>query len=412
MNEARARSLERNLRLYPLFEALAFTPVFLPVVVLFFQDNGLDLEEIYWLQGLFAVAIVVLEVPTGMVADRLGKRTSLLLAEVTLLLAALVYGFSHGFWSFFVAEVIFAVGVALFSGADSALLYDTLRGLDRQDEYRAYEGRAKAWQLISFALSNVVGGFVGDWDLRATWFVSMVGPALAFFVAIRFTEAAETPETDAGTSGFAAYAALLRQALRFVRKHRLVRWYTGLLAVLTATASWLLWLYQPYMELTGLPVWAFGGAFAIYNLAAALASRRAQDFDEALGPRGALVGLGVLQVITPFAMALFITPLSFLIVIGHQVVRGIGRPLVSERILRYTYADKRATVLSLANLGGRLFFALSAPLLGLAARAEDLRVPLNVAGSATALALAWLAWRYLRIPEKYFTVKDQVAAKT
>ncbi len=412
----RAEALERNLRLYPWFEALAFTPVFLPVIVLYFQDNGLDLQEVYWLQGLYAVAVVLLEVPTGMVADRLGKRTSLLLAEVMLLLGAGVYGLGHGFWSFLVAEVILAVGVALYSGADSALLYDTLMGLDRQDEYRAHEGRAKGWQLVSIAVSALVGGVLGDWDLRATCFASMVGPALALGVAFRFTEAGTSTSpsdgAEAEAGGLAAYLALLKEALRFVGKHRLVRWYVGFLAILSASGGWLLWLYQPYMELTGLPIWAFGGAFAVYNLTAALASRRAHDFDNLLGPRGALVGLGTLQVVTPLLMALLITPFSFLFVVGHQVVRGIGRPLVSERILRYTYADKRATVLSLANLMGRLFFAISAPILGLAAAQTDLRVPLVVCGLAVLMVMVFLAWRYLAIPAKYFTVKDEVAARS
>ena len=151
--------MERNLRLYPWFSALAFTPCFVPVVVLFWQANGLDLQAVFWLQGLFALAVVLLEVPTGMVADRLGKRTSLLCGELALLTGLGIYAMGTGFWTFLLAEVVLALGAALFSGADSALLYDTLKALDRVHEYSEREGRAKGWSLLTFAFANLVASF-------------------------------------------------------------------------------------------------------------------------------------------------------------------------------------------------------------------------------------------------------------
>ncbi len=399
--------LERNLRLYPWFSALAFTPCFVPVVVLFWQDNGLDLQDVFWLQGLFSLAVVLLEVPTGMVADRLGKKTSLLSAEIFLLAGLALYGLGSGFWTFLLAEVVLAVGAALFSGADSALLYDTLKALDRVSEYREREGRAKSWSLLTFAVANLIGGFVATYDLRWTWWVSMIGPALALGVAAQLQEAGVTrtgPRRDPPHQ-------LLRDALRFVLKHRLVRWYLALFAVLNGSAVWLLWLYQPYMQLTGLPVWAFGMAFAVFNLCAALASRQAARFDHALGPRGALLGLGALQILPLVGMALVVGPFTWLLVIGQQAVRGMGRPLLSDRILAFTYADKRATVLSLAALGGRLFFAVSAPLVGFVAERLGLLGSLWFQAALLAALLGWLAWRYTRIPDKYFQVKDGVRAR-
>jgi hypothetical protein len=67
--------LEQNLRTYPLFAAVVHTPFFVPIVVLFWEDNGLDMFDIFLLQGLFAVAMAV---PTGVVADRVGKRSTVL----------------------------------------------------------------------------------------------------------------------------------------------------------------------------------------------------------------------------------------------------------------------------------------------------------------------------------------------
>ena len=66
------RSAAGNLWRYKALAAVGFTPFMLPILVLFWQDCGLDMTEVYWLQTLFAIAVVVLEVPTGMVAGLLG----------------------------------------------------------------------------------------------------------------------------------------------------------------------------------------------------------------------------------------------------------------------------------------------------------------------------------------------------
>jgi len=405
-------TIEANLTRYRWFSAVAWTPFMLPILVLFWQDNGLDMFEVYLLQGLFAVSVVVLEVPTGMVADRLGKRTSLLAACVVLFVSLVGYAMGTNFWQFLIAEIGTAIGAALLSGADTALLYDSLKRLGREDEYTLLEGKARGLQMASFALSNLLGGFIGDYDLRAAMWATTIGPFIAFFIALRFVEVAPTPVSGDMRSAWADYKSLLREATRFVCKHRLVRWHVGLLAVFSGSASWLLWMYQPYMTFTGLPVWAFGGAFAVFNLSAALFSRYSHAFRERFGLKGAMAGLGVLQVIPLLLMATVIHPASFLFVLGHQAVRAIGRPVITAEILRHTYADKRATVLSITSLCSRLFFAVTAPLIGLVTARATIPTSLTVQAALLVAILGWLAWRYRGIPAKYFTVKKEVQART
>jgi len=395
-----------NLWRYPLYLTTGMTPFFVPVIVLFWHSCGLDALDIYLLQGLFALAVVVLEVPTGTVADRLGKRVSLLVGSALVAAGLVAYALSSTFWAFLVGEIVLAVGITLQSGADSALLYDTLRSEGRQDEYQRHEGRARAWQMIAMAACAVVGGFVGEHSLRATLWMSVAGPVLAFVVALGFVEirgADPYNQTLRPTT-----RSLVVGSLQFLRKHRLVRWYVLFFAVLTGSSGWLLWVYQPYMEYTGLPIYAFGLAFAVFGLFAALCSMNAHRYDSALGKKGSLVGLAALQVAPPVLMALVVTPASFLFILGHQAVRGISRTVLSERILDYTFADRRATVLSLASLAGRLFMGLTAALVGWMVHALPMERALLGQGALLVGFLAVLAVMYLRIPSKYFRVKESV----
>ena len=402
--------LERNIWRYSVFQALWITAFFVPIVVLFWEENGLDAFDIYLLQGLYAVAVVILEVPTGMVADQIGKRTSLILGTAILVVGFVIYAIGASFLLFLVAEIVTALGMSLISGADSALLYDTLATLDRKSEFRELEGRARAIQMVAFAAACVVGGFVGEYSFRATLWLTVAGSLAGLVVAFTLVEAIPVARRN-GTAGGEpprTYGHLLRDSLLFLRKHRLVRWYVLFLAVLSGSSTWLLWLYQPYMQWTGLPIYAFGIAFAIFNLFAAFASRVAHRFDDRLGRRGALLGMGLLQIAPMILMAWIITPLSFLFILCHQAVRGISRVIISDRILRYTYADKRATILSMGALSGRLFFAVTAPWVGWVAKVEPMPARLLFqAGLLAAFLLLLLLW-YRRIPAKYFVVKESV----
>ena len=118
-----------------------------------------------------------------------------------------------------------------------------------------------------------------------------------------------------------------------------------------------------------------------------------------------------LEVATPVLMALLLHPLAFMAIWSHQLVRGCGTPILQAHILKFTYADKRSTILSFISLAGRLLFAVLAPIIGWIAKTNSLEFTLWVlaAGLAAAFTLLWIA--YHKIPAKYFTVKESVTDK-
>ena len=69
----------------------------------------------------------MLEIPTGVIADRFGRKTSMILGSLVLSIAALIYGSIPHFYNFLFSEFLFAVGITLISGADKAILYDSLK---------------------------------------------------------------------------------------------------------------------------------------------------------------------------------------------------------------------------------------------------------------------------------------------
>src|SRR3989344_6835397 len=123
--------------LYTFFISLSF---FTPVIVLFWQDNGLSLTKIMLLQSIFSIAVVVLEIPTGYFADVFTRKRALVIASFSVFFSMLVYGFSSNFYQFLIAEILWAVGMSFISGTDSAFIYDTLKDIKREKEYKKIQG--------------------------------------------------------------------------------------------------------------------------------------------------------------------------------------------------------------------------------------------------------------------------------
>jgi MFS family permease len=121
-----------------------------------------DYSRMFILEAIFSVAMMLLEVPTGVVADRWGRKVSLLLGSLFLALAFFAFGIFRAFWVLAVAEVVCAVGMTFVSGADKAFLYEFLAAESREGEasriFGKYEAAGTAGRFLAFPLGSLFAG--------------------------------------------------------------------------------------------------------------------------------------------------------------------------------------------------------------------------------------------------------------
>src|SRR6056297_1328434 len=84
--------------------------LYMPVVVLFYESNGLKMKDIMVLQAIYSVMIVLLEIPSGYMADVWGRKRTILTGAVLGMAGFMVYGVSYGFYGFLIAQVILGIG--------------------------------------------------------------------------------------------------------------------------------------------------------------------------------------------------------------------------------------------------------------------------------------------------------------
>ena len=147
-------------------------------------------------------------------------------------------------------------------------------------------------------------------------------------------------------------------------KNKRLRWLMIYIGIIYSFNQAVLWLYQPYFQLTGLDIVYFGVVFASFQLVAAASSKYAHKIEETLGQKHSLAMLVVLVSASFLMMGKFIYLFSFMFVFLQQFVRGFSGVVFTDYINRLTRSEIRATILSANNLMSRLLYALIIPLIG------------------------------------------------
>ena len=133
--------LEDNINKMYLLKAVKWFMILMPIIVLFFEKHGLSLTQIMILQATYSFTVALFEIPSGFFADIYGRRLSLFFGSILTFIGYLIFSFYSGFNEFFIAEIFLGIGGSLISGADSALIYDTLLELKKDEDYTKVEGK-------------------------------------------------------------------------------------------------------------------------------------------------------------------------------------------------------------------------------------------------------------------------------
>ena len=270
------KGLESNIWKLYVFKMLHGFFLSIPIIVLFWQENGLSMFEVMVLQGLFAVAVIVLEVPSGYFADQYGRRNTLMTASAFATLGITGYSLGYGFIDFLIAEMLWAFGVSLVSGADSAMFYDTLIELDQEAAYKEKWGKASSYYMFSAAIAAVAGGLIADINLRWAFYAQI--PVFALMIPLAYS--LKEPEHHRNVAGKEkkTMKAVVTEVFQRPKLRNLILYGAFIYAALQTA----FWFYQPYFKLSGLDVAVFGMIFAGFNIVSALSSKYAHLIEQRL----------------------------------------------------------------------------------------------------------------------------------
>lgn len=382
--------LVRNLRLFYAFRLLATSYLFVPIFMLFQADRGLTFFERLALGGIYSAVIILVEVPTGVFADRLGRRRSMMWGAITMVVSCLLAAQASDFLHFALAESLAALSMALVSGADSAYLYDLLAAHDRAHEYPRRESTASAWHLLGSAFAFVGGGALALVHLALPYLVTAGVAAAAAVVACLLEEDTEDAPIRQRANWFQQTLAAMGEVLRNGK----LAWLVGYSAVVFALLRATIYVYQPYLAERGLGTFEVGLLFAGVNLVAAGVAQRTFQLRASFGEERLLwTLLAVLGISFVGLASAGAGPWMLVLLLVQAIASGIYSPLTKPLLNREIRSENRAAVLSVESMARRAAIGLFAPFVGLFGQTDVMML----CGAVGLAGLVILAFARLRL---------------
>ena len=247
----------------------------LPVLYLFYTDNGITLGDFFLLQGLSALTCLLLDVPMGYVADRISKKKILIFSGLVLVLRFVLLYFYPTRATIFLGELLYAFVIVSFVGTADSYIYELLKTQNKTTAMLKRYGRLYFWISLGTSISSLSGA----------WFFKLYGADTVILLTIIFSSLStlmlffipddKVTAKDAVTLG-EKYATLF-QSIKYAFSKQEFIYLIIFSAFLTAAYQIFMWSMQPLMKMAGVPITLFGFIFFLNHMARASGSFFAHD---------------------------------------------------------------------------------------------------------------------------------------
>ncbi|MBW2964395.1 MFS transporter [Candidatus Woesearchaeota archaeon] len=354
----RLKKMKRNIRLYYLFRLFGSMQFVVPIFMLFLMEKGLTSFEIMLTQAVYTVTELLLTVPSGAFADKVGRKKTLLISQFLFASGWVLYGLAGSFLHILMVEMMFAVSSAAFHGTGEAFLYDTLAEGGRKKLFKKVMGNTYALQSAVIGVAAVCGGFLAKSSLALPFFATAFPACLSILPLFFMSEPVRT-KAESG------YWKLMKVASSSTWKHPVLRsvlYYSGA-SMFTGFMAFL--LLQPLLTKKGLPVEYLGFAVLFMAVASSLGSKMSHRVEKSIRSRNMLLGFAAVKAV--LLLLVYVATGYYLLVwfVLMDLAMGVAQPIVAEMLSRHSREEHRATVQSLSGFTGCLTFSLLSPLMGL-----------------------------------------------
>ena len=362
--------------------------VIMPIIVLFFQDNGLNLYKIMILQACYSLSLGLTEIPSGYAADILGRKKTLILGCVLAFVGFSIFSISYDFWWFLAAEILLGLGNSFISGADTALMYDSLLEVKAEDRFLKYEGRSISIGNFSEAAAGILGGFLAAISFRYPAYAQVLVALIAIPFAISLVEPKMHKERL--KSSWKSVMGVVKFSLV---ESKILRTYIIYSSAIGIGTLMMAWLAQPFLKDIGIGMKNYGMLWALLNIIVGVFAFLAHKIERRFTELNSLLFVGLFSVLGYILLANNMNYVGLFILFIFYANRGYATPLLRNYINHHTESNVRATVMSVRSFIIRTSFAIIAPFIGWIADQQGLSTAFFVMGLiitvAGGLCLVW-----------------------
>ena len=367
-----ARSNVRNFIAFRIFFNARF---YYPVFAVIYLDFGMTLEQFAILNSIWAASIILAEVPSGALSDMIGRKKMVVAAGIFMVIEMVVWGFAPTsdldllFWILAINRILSGLAEAAASGADEALVYDSIDEAGQKEDWAKILQKVTRWQSFAFMIALLTGGIIYDPDvmnqactllgfensltqqdtMRWPILLNLVTAVLTLFSACALRE----------TENYQSKSEFLPLRAAFLQTWNVALWIArtpfALLVILAAATvdsviRMFITMNSEYYRLISYPEVAFGIIGAVIALQGMVVARISREMTERFGPNQNFLIISVLALLSFIGIRFFIP--HFGVIFSMLLFAAMGMTGFCTSYYLNKTADKsiRATLLSFKGL--------------------------------------------------------------
>jgi MFS family permease len=314
-----------------------------------------------FLETILISTMILTEIPTGAIADLLGKRKTLFVSFLLQAVGALLLALASSFWGLAFSVFIAAIGVTLYSGTLEALIYDSLKQNKEASAYDRSISIITSIQLIAGAICGIIGGFLYSVFPPLPFLANAI---FCFFGMIATVFLIE-PKIDSEKFSWKNYVYQTKQGIKQLNKNIKIRQQTILLLSIGVIFVILDEMLYSFLGVEfGLKAESIGVVWAIIFLTSAVIVQTTPLIGKTLGDKKAILLIGGIIALTLIISPLLGLILGILSIFISSTALSIFTNLSSIIINNNTDSKYRATTLSTFNMLKSIPYLLTAYLIG------------------------------------------------
>ncbi len=354
--------------------------------------------------GIFSIRTIsssVFELPTGVLSDLVGRRMTVVLMQVSSVLSIICYAIGGSFFFLAIGAALGGLASALYSGNNSALLYDSLKEEGKEEHYSEYEGKTSSMFQIALAVSALIGSItLGFESFKFLFWLSVIPQVVGLVLAFKLVEPKQHYQVI-DTNIFSH----LKEALKKFKENARLR-SLSFIKILEYGTGEAVHEFSPVFFATLWPAWAIALARVLSHLFGALGYRMSGKMIQKFGELRTLLSVKTASFSISTIIIAFPTILTPLIKTLTSFSFGISSVAQSSLLQKEFSDEQRATMGSLNSLAGSLFFGLGVFGLGLLAD----RIGVQYAMLIVQLSSVSVIILYWKLFKKYNVVSKTIAA--
>ncbi len=367
-NQASIR-LKRNIKIDYIYRFLSSIDIGSAIWVLYLAHKGMSLVEIGLLESIHHITSLVCEIPSGALADIMGRKNTIIIGRVMSAIGAILMLFCNSFLGFAIAFVISAMSYNLNSGSEEALVYDSLKVIGEEEKYLKINGNLNFIIEVAQGIAVLVGGILSDYSFVYSYVLSSIISICALGISFGFKE----PEIHEEMKERVTIGGHFKSCFEVMRDNKKIIIIMMFFELIFMTGTTTHFYSQQYFSEMGYSRSLIAIIYVVASIGCAIGAKLAYKVEKLLKK--------AMLYIVPMVGGVWIIVLSsskgIVSVIGFIMFSmsiNILYPISSNYINKLIPSAQRATLISVQSICFSIFMIMIFPLLGFIGQFSSLNI--------------------------------------